>query len=252
MFRRLLFTLPCLMACCQLVYSEVTNDIRIHSLVLGYDLQYRVYRPPVSDLQEPLPVFYLTDGPAYLGPGHMPAILDRLITNQEVRPLIAVFVDPSDPDDTSNNRRNVQYLCNPEYLRFFVEELMPAIENDFPVATNREGRTVMGISFGATNAACFGLMGYEFFSGIAMQSPANHPVPGLLPAYAEKPRLPLRVFLSTGKPNDNTAANRRFHKLLREKDYAIEYREVHEGHDWDNWRPLIDDVLIYFYHRDGQ
>ena len=50
---------------------------------------------------------------------------------------------------------------------------------------------IIAVSFGGLNAACFGLLGYEAFSGIGMHSPAKHPVKGLLPAYEEAPRLPL-------------------------------------------------------------
>ena len=80
-----------------------------------------------------------------------------------------------------------------------------------------------------------------------MQSPANHPIDNLLPAYEEMPTLPIKVFLSTGRPDDNTKANRRFRRILEDKGYEMEYIEVTQGHDWDNWRPLIDNVLRYFY-----
>jgi enterochelin esterase-like enzyme len=108
----------------------------------------------------------------------------------------------------------------------------------------------MGLSFGGTNAACFGLLGHEIFSGIAMQSPANHPLPNLLPAYQEMPTLPLKIFLSTGVPDDNTRDNRRFRDVLQEKGYDMKYVEVQQGHNWDNWRPLIEDVLLYFFGTD--
>jgi enterochelin esterase-like enzyme len=90
-------------------------------------------------------------------------------------------------------------------------------------------------------------MGYEAFSDIGMLSPANHPVKELLPAYEEAPLLPLNMFLSTGTPNDNTQANRAFRTVLEEKGYSLKYVETRQGHNWDNWRPLIDDVLLYFY-----
>ena len=83
-----------------------------------------------------------------------------------------------------------------------------------------------------------------------MQSPATHPVENLLPAYEESPVLPLRIFLSTGKPNDNTQANRRFMSLLQDKGYDMKYIEVWKGHNWDNWKPLLDDALLYFYSFD--
>jgi len=230
--------------------GTVTDDIRITSNVLGYDLQYRVYLPEGYASSTDLPVLFLTDGQNYLSRGRMPGILDRLISDGSIDPVIAVFVDARDPDDLESNRRRTQFFCNRDYLDFYTDELIPTVEMDYPVAANREGRTIMGLSFGGTNAACFGLLGYDSFSGIAMQSPANHPLPDLLPAYEEMPMLPLRVFLSTGTPNDNTGDNRRFHTVLSDKGYDMKYVEVRQGHDWDNWRPLIDDVLLYFYGAD--
>ena len=47
--------------------------------------------------------------------------------------------------------------------------------------------------------------------------------------------------------DDNTQANRSFRTVLKDKGYKMHYLEVREGHNWDNWRPLLDDVLLYFY-----
>ena len=227
--------------------GTLTDDIRITSSVLGYDLQYRVYLPEAYAAGLDYPVLFLTDGHNYLRRGDMDKVLDTMIGNAEINPIIAVFVDPRDPDDLESNRRRMQFLCNADYLQFYIDELIPVIEQDYPVMKHRSGRTIMGLSFGGTNAACFGAMGFDHFTGIAMQSPANHPVPNLLPAYQSLPTLPLKVFLSTGVPNDNTQANRMFHAVLKDKDYDMKYMEVREGHNWDNWRPLLDDVLLYFY-----
>jgi len=103
----------------------VTDDIRIASDVLGYDLQYRIYLPEGYDSRENHPVLFLTDGQNYLTRGRMPGILDRLIERGDIVPVIAVFVDPRDPDDLQSNRRTSQFLCNADYLRFYVDELIP-------------------------------------------------------------------------------------------------------------------------------
>jgi enterochelin esterase-like enzyme len=232
--------------------GKLTDDVRITSKVLGYDLQYRVYLPDGHNPQEEYPVMFLTDGQNYLGKGYMDTVLDELIGSKQTEPLVAVFVDPRNPDNLEDNRRRRQFLCNEDYLVFYIEELIPVIESTYPVIKNREGRTIMGLSFGGTNAACFGLLGYDVFSGIGMQSPANHPIPNLLPAYQSTPMLPLRIFLSTGTPNDNTRANRDFHEILEAKQYLMKYIEVREGHNWDNWGPLLDDALIFFYGRENQ
>jgi len=87
----------------------------------------------------------------------------------------------------------------------------------------------------------------DLFSGIAMHSPATHPVASLLPAYEKLGKLPLKVFLTTGFPFDNSASNRKFRSILKNKGYGLKYIEVEAGHDWGNWRPLMDDALLYFY-----
>ena len=225
--------------------GSLSLNIRISSDVLGYDLQYRVYEPETP--AEQMPVLFVTDGPGYIRKGRMPPVLDRLIERGDIEPMIVVFVDARDPDKTATNRRNSQFLCNRDYLTFYQQELIPAIEAAYPVQRSRDKRGILGLSFGATNAACFGLFGSDTFALIGMHSPANHPIPGLLPAYEEMPTLPLKMFMSTGTPNDNTHANRRFREVLEAKAYPMHYVEVREGHNWDNWRPLIDDALIYLY-----
>lgn len=229
--------------------GALSPNVRISSENLGYDLQYRVYTPDNVEAAENLPVLFITDGPAYIQQGHVPKVLDRLIHSAKMDPVIAVFIDPRDPDDLRVNRRNQEFFCNVNYLSFFVSELIPAIEHAYPVQKTRDARTILGVSFGGLNAACFGYLGYEFFSGIAMHSPAIHPVENLLPAYERAPKLPLRIFLSTGYPNDNTSENRRFRKLLQEKGYDMKFVQIDAGHDWGNWKRLIDDVLLYFYGR---
>ena len=232
--------------------GTLTPDTRISSEVLGYDLQYRVYVPEGVESASDLPVLFITDGQAYIQRGEMPRVLDRIIGSGEIEPVVAVFVDARDPDNLRSNRRYSQFLCSSDYLSFYTEELIPLIEQSYPVGRSRDHRAILGLSFGGTNAACFGLLGSESFSKIGMHSPANHPVRELLPAYEEMPLLPLRMFLSTGNPNDNTEANREFHRVLRDKGYPMKYIETREGHNWDNWRPLIDDVLLYFYGVQGE
>jgi len=232
--------------------GTLSSDIRISSDTLGYDLQYRVYVPESVTATDDLPVLYITDGPGYISQGHMPMVLDRLIDSGEIEPVVAVFVDARDPDNLRKNRRNTQFLCNQDYLDFYAGELIPYIEQTYPVGRSREYRGILGLSFGATNAACFGVMGSETFSVVGMHSPANHPVKELLPVYEKMPLLPLKIFLSTGKPDDNTRANRKFRTVLRDKGYEMEYIEVREGHNWDNWGPLVDDVLAYFYGSEDQ
>ena len=230
--------------------GTLTPFIRISSVAMGYDIQYRVYVPEGIQPGDELPVMFITDGPGYIQNGRTPNVLDRLIRLDKIEPVIVVFVDSRNPDNLHENRRNAEFFCNRHYLAFYIYDLIPAIENAYPVQRTREGRSILGVSFGGLNAACFGLLGFDTFSGIAMHSPANHPVENLLPAYKNEPTRPIKIFLSTGASKDNTADNRRFRKILMDKGYEMKYMQTDEGHNWDNWRPLIDDVFLYYYGKD--
>ena len=53
--------------------------------------------------------------------------------------------------------------------------------------------------------------------------------------------------LSTGTVRDNEDRTRQFKRVLKKRGYELLYKEVPFGHDWNNWKPLLDDILRYFY-----
>jgi len=227
--------------------GDLSANQRIESSTLGYALQYRVYTPDgVEDLNN-LPALYITDGQWYIDSGKMVKLLDREIEKGSIKPVVVVFVDNRDPDNLRNNRRNNQFFCNANYASFFSRELVPTITQDYPVSFKRDDRVILGLSFGGLNSACFGLTAHPTFGGVAMQSPAMHPVPKLLELYQSEEKRPIKIFFSIGSKNDNTAAGRRFKAVLEKKGYEMLYKEVPFGHNWKNWKPLLDDILVYFF-----
>jgi len=226
--------------------ASLSQPKRIHSPELGYDLQYRVYQP--VGFQPGLPTLYVTDGEAYLQFGQLVQLLDTEIAAGRITPIVVVFVDSRDPDDLSKNRRHSQFMCNQKYAAFYRQQLIPAIAQHYQVSTQRQQRVILGLSFGAVNAACFGLLLPDVFAGVAMQSPGNSQHIGLLgKMYQQSQHIDLNIFLSIGTRKDNTAAGRRFHQTLLDKGYPVAYQEVPFGHDWQNWQPLLDDILQHYF-----
>jgi len=221
---------------------------RIYSNHLGYELQYRVYRPTGITADSKLPTLYVTDGQAYLVEGNFKATLDEAIGKGLIEPLVVIFVDSRNPDNLAEVRRNSEFMCNTKYAGFFANELIPAISREQPVSLSRDKRVILGVSFGGLNAACFGLALPEMFSGIAMQSPASgEHLDVVRELYEKRERLPLKMFISVGSRNDNTRAVKRFDKTLENKGYDVTFIKVHGTHDWNNWTPLLDDVLLTFF-----
>lgn len=221
---------------------------RISSAHLGYDLQYRVYQPIDTPDDAGLPTLYVTDGQWYLQYGNFKAILDRMIGEGAIEPVLVVFLDSRNPDDPNENRRNSEFMCNDDFAAFFATELIPRISGQYPVSVSRNDRVILGVSFGGLNSACFGLMLPDVFAGIAMQSPASSDHVDVVRAlYEEQEALPLKFFLSAGTRNDNLDAARRLGRVLTTKGYDLTFKKVRAGHDWRNWAPHIDDVLATFF-----
>jgi enterochelin esterase-like enzyme len=224
----------------------------ISSSRLGYDLQYRVYAPDEVATGDTLPSLYVTDGQWYLHNGELAQLIDEMIRDERIKPLVAVFVDSRNPGNLVENRRTSEFMCNREYAAFFASELVPAISAAYPVSASREDRVVLGMSFGGLNAACFGILLPEVFGGIAMQSPASEDhVDVVRELYQQSPKLPLTMFLSVGTENDNLRAVKRFRRTLEDKGYDLTYEKVRQGHTWRNWKPLLDDVLLTFFAQES-
>lgn len=233
-----------------LAEGTLSDNIRIESKALGYALQYRVYVPEGLKPGDKVPTIYMVDGQWYISGGKMVKVLDKEISEGNIKPVIAVFVDSRNPDSPAVNRRQKQFFCNKQYANFFKNELVAEITTSYPVSAVRDDRVILGLSFGAYNAACFGLMANDAFKGIAMQSPANTDmINRMAVVYRDVEKQDIKVFMSVGTVKDNTKAGRFFKQILLAKGYDLTYKEVRSGHSWSNWRPLLDDVLITFFGR---
>jgi enterochelin esterase-like enzyme len=228
--------------------GSLSENQRISSAHLGYDLLYRVYRPAGISADDELPSLYVTDGQRYLENGNFKSVLDEAIRAGRVEPILVVFLDSRNPDRLAEDRRNAQFMCNIDFANFFASELIPAVSSEQPVSKSRDDRVILGLSFGGLNSACFGLMLSNLFGGIAMQSPASGDhVDIVRRLYEKQEALPVKMFLSVGTKNDNLTAVKRFKRVLEGKGYDLTYRVVEEGHNWQNWHPLLDDVLVTFF-----
>ncbi len=251
MIRPFLFCISLVLGCQALAAERLNGNLSdnqiITSTLLGYDLQYRVYTPAGYSELKNLPVIYLTDGQWYISEGEMHKEIDRLIASGKIQPIIAVFVDNRDPHNLSDNRRNRQFLGNQKYVDFYKKELVGHIETNYRVSRQQKDRAIMGLSFGGLNATFFGAKASDTFHMLGIQSPALHPVNNIYDLYRNQEKLPLKIFLSTGSVNDTEVHARRLKKTLEDRGYNFRYVEVEEGHNWRNWKPLLDDTLIYFF-----
>ncbi|MEM1099527.1 MAG: alpha/beta hydrolase-fold protein [Planctomycetota bacterium] len=230
--------------------GSVSANIRLDSDTLGSEVNVRVYTPAGYDADDALPVVYFTDGHEYLEDrlGAATAVLDNMIHSDSLRPTMAVFIDPRDPQ-TGANRRLDQMAGDQRtaFATFVADELVAYIDANFGTAAEPGQRTLMGTSVGGLFAAYMGTRHSDVFGNLAIQSPSLWLEPELVNAYRDRPELAeaLRVYLSVGTINDNEDDAAFFAGLLDDGDYDFRFDRVNQGHAWGHWRGKVDDALIF-------
>jgi len=230
-------------------HGSIDRDILLNSKVLGYQVMYSIYLPNGYTPSNVYPVVYVTDGYEYMHErmGNMITILDNLIYLGKIKPIIAVFVDHREPVNRANNKRMMELGLNENYLNFFTNELIPAVEKNYTIATEPSKRAILGTSMGGLAAAYFAFSKPEVFGLAGIQSPAFWYKPDIYRLCDNPENPPVKTFMTTGVVNDTSEGARKMRSILDKNTCAYQYTEVNQGHSWGNWRDLIDDILIYFF-----
>ncbi len=226
------------------------DTLLFRSDTLGRTHPVMVYLPFGYGQQEEYESIWVTDGGEYLSLGLMKTILDNLIHDRRIRPVVGVFVDPrTDPRDPGTSKRMDDYAMSDRFLQALVMELRPRILRDYRI--RRTPAVIMGASLGglfATYAAC---SRSDVFGGSAAQSPAywwnNRAIYDLVrSSHPEE----IKFYIDTGTINDAQAESSAMKNVLRELGCQVTYAEYPEGHNWVNWRARVDEILEYFFRGD--
>lgn len=220
----------------------------LYSKILkGQYIRYWVYTPANYDSYNTLPVIYITDGQEYKDDelGAVKTVLDNLLAENLIKPVIAVFVDPTNPA-TGENLRASLFLNNSDYTNVFRNEIIPEIDKNYKTNPTPENRAILGTSYGGNNSCWFAFDANNTFKLIAAQSPSLPT--NILSLLSGMTSIPVnKFFVSTGTINDTEQYADDLAKILEAKSVNYEYIKVNEGHSWGNWSALIDDVLLYFF-----
>jgi enterochelin esterase-like enzyme len=197
-----------------------------------------VHLPPNFDSSRTYPVFYVQDGVAYRRTGKLGAVHDNLLHLKRIQPAIFVFLEPAD--------RTVEYFFNDKYPTYLLEEVLPRIEEKYPVSRDAEARGLWGASLGGVASLWTALQHSDVFGRVVTQSAAIQGKPSttyargaeewLLNQYQNLERLPLRISTDCGQLEWLLGANRRFAGMLFDRHYPHQYLEHASGHNWVSWR----------------
>ena len=234
---------------------------QFNSAALKNEREVAVYLPPqYSPRAEPYPLLVLFDEDAYLTLIPTPTILDNLIAEGRIPPVVALLIG------NAPGARDRELPCNPEFSRALVTEVLPWAHRLYNFTSDPRQTLVGGSSFGGLAAACAGLWHPETFGNILAQSGSFHwtPPPGsaltdsspepnwVARQFISSPRKPLRFYLDAGTAEldpsggDNSIlpGTRTLRDVLRAKGYEVRYQEFAGDHDYLGWRGTLADGLI--------
>lgn len=223
------------------------QERRLYSNLLGYEVAYQVYLPANSKPETRYHTLYFSDGSDYADPrmGGAVRVLDNLIAAVEIGPVMAVFIDPRDVR-SKDNRRIAEYGHHYALTgRFLRDELIPAIDSQYPTKAQASHRSIIGTSLGGLLASYVVLKQGDVFGSAGIHSPAfwfdghhhgrssqDSPV---MQMWREAP-VERTIYLTVGSIGDLLQGSRRFQTVIANYPGQVIYEEVADGHSWGNWR----------------
>ncbi|MEK7818854.1 MAG: alpha/beta hydrolase-fold protein [Bacteroidota bacterium] len=212
----------------------------IASINLAATHQLQIYLPPSysQNNTRKYPTVYFQDGSEYVSLASANLVLDNLIDSLKIEEVIAVFVKPNNRNDEyAGGKRN-------QYIKFFVDELVPFIENNYRTINQNSKRLVLGASYGGNISALISYNYSNIFGNLGIHSGAfqsnNYEAYNLFIS-AEKKNI--KIVSVWGSYESLFQNMRNFRDILNTKGYNFISRELPEGHSWGLWRANIDLIL---------
>lgn len=230
------------------------SEIELHSRALGARRRVRLYLPARFRAHRRYPLLVVHDGSDYLRYSDLKTVLDNLIHRLEVRPMMVALTDADE--------RLTEYPNHEPHARFLTEELVPWLEERYPLVGEPRGRGLMGASFGGVASLSCAWRYPGFYGRLLLQSgsfaftdigkhqrgPAFDPVVEFVNAFREKPGRPSeKVFMSCGTYESLIYENRSMVPLLDQSGMQVRYVEARDGHNWENWRDRLRQGLPWLF-----
>jgi enterochelin esterase-like enzyme len=224
----------------------------VETHAIDYKRAITVYIPAQYKPETEAPFMVVHDGP---GPSKTPrsnlqTILDNLIAQKRIPPVIVIHIQHGGGDAQGHERGREYDNMSAVYADYIEEEVLPRVEKNYKVKLTKDpdGRAAMGNSSGGSAALIMAWFRNDLYHRVLTTSgtfvnqawPFDPRYPDGAWGFHEtlipkEPKKPIRIFLSVGdkdllNPNvmrdgmhDWVEANHRMAKVLKEKGYEYQY-----------------------------
>lgn len=229
----------------------IIQENKFVSSILNAEIKLDIYIPyGYTETSKPNNFLILQDGQDYLGTLSAKNVLDNLIEDNRIAPVVAVFIH-------SNDSRYEYLSCNDNYVDFIVKELMSWLRENFNISHEARAGIVSGFSLGGLTSTYLGLKHSDIFGNILSQSGAFWYKPEdcvevegacwISSEFMKTEKLPLKLYLNVGVLEEKESmlgVNMNLLQVLKAKGYEVEYEEFNSGHDYLCWGETLATGLI--------
>jgi enterochelin esterase family protein len=218
----------------------------------------KVYVPAGYDTLSKLPVIYVTDGKEAMEFMQYTTVLDNLLADGKIEPLLVVFMPPA--------HQHSEYIGDgqPVFMKALCDEFVPIIDRMYKTASLPGKRAIAGISSGGHMALLTVFSRPDvFLMGVGQSPTISFEIYKALSKLAGEDRT-LRAFriwidagafdLVGGVMNDKTflEASRDLHYEMEKRGITHVFNVYNDGHQWANWRERTDEVLVFLFGKEGK
>ena len=237
--------------------------VTYYSKALQRFRRMHVYTPPGYELgRGKFPVFYLLHGAgdsddAWSSVGRAGFILDNLIATGKVKPMIVVM--PAGHTRAFGFGGGGGRNATDEFVQDFLNDIMPYVEKNYRIYTDRSHRAIAGLSMGGGQTLNIAIPHLEKFSYVGVYSSGIFgivPRPGSTTTNNEpswesqhlsvlddaKLKKGLKLFwFSTGKDDFLIGTTRATVEMFKKHGFNPVFLESPGGHTWINWRNYLNE-----------
>lgn len=218
------------------------------SVNLPKERRVRIFTPyGYEKTNKPYGFLFLTDGNEYINMLSAVAVLDNLIADKKIPPIVAIFVD-------STETRAEELKCNDSFGNIIVEELLPWAKDKYNITNIAAQSIIGGLSLGGLTASYLGLKHSEVFGNVLSQSGSYWYAPEgctdkfwIGKQYDSIGKLPLKFYLNVGVLEGKEQmihTNIKLRDTLIEKGYDVDFEYFNSGHDYLCWGETLAHGLI--------
>lgn len=266
--------------------GRVEDTCTVMSKILDGERKFAVYLPPDYDSSKrSYPALYLLHGSGddqtgWVQFGEVQHIADEAIRSGRATPMVIIM-----PDADSGRRGYFNDIHGDwRYEDFFFQELLPFVEENYRIKSDKRYRAVAGLSMGGGGTFMYALHHPELFSSACPLSASTGPLSledakrrysrerrdensgepsqplsdeqmeayykqhsaiELVNNLADDQKSAVRWYIDCGDDDFLYEGNSLVHIAMRKKEIPHEYRVRDGGHKWTYWRESLPNVLEF-------